>query len=403
MTVPRRGRRDGAGLEGAGREAAGLGGGLDLDAAALDRTLEAAVARGAVPGVVAGITSRRGLVYRRACGTGGGTSLRFDTAFRVASMTKLVTTVAVLRLFEQGRFGLDDPFAEHVPDFRQPGVLESFDAATGAYTVREAARAITVRDLLAHVAGFGYWFLERELLAANAVDYSTAPFLMHDPGARFTYGIGTDVLGRIVEPASGVPLGRFVAESVAAPLGMRATAWDPPGDPDSLAALSKRGENGLVAVPKESEGEPPFGGHGLYSTAADYLALLRMFLNGGVTDSGERLLSTASVRAAVSNELGALFAVRQTTVYPPRTLDFAFLDGTQKFGFNVMIETRNRPARRPAGSYGWAGIFNTFFWVDEAAGLAAVLLMQLSPFCDPGCLETLAAFEHAVYSSTAIR
>ncbi len=377
-----------------GREAAAF------DAAALDRALDAAVARGAVPGLVAGITTRQGLVYRRVCGAAGAEPLRFDTVFRIASMTKLVTTVAVLRLLEEGRFGLDDALGRHVRDFDQPGVLEAFDAETGEYRVREAARAVTVRDLLTHVSGFGYWFLEPELLRAakGVVDYFTAPFLMHDPGERFTYGISTDILGRIVEPASGLPLERFVVESVAAPLGMRATGWEPPADAGALAALSKRGEAGVVAVAKEAAGEAPHAGGGMYSTAEDYLALLRMFLNEGVADSGERLLRAASVRAASSNQLGALFAVEQTTAYPPRTLDFAFLDGTQKFGFNVMVETRSRAARRPAGSYGWAGIFNTYFWVDAAAGFAAVLLMQLSPFCDPGCLGALADFERAVYA-----
>lgn len=373
-----------------------------FDFSAVDEALAAAVEAGRVPGLVAAVTDRRGVVYRRALGlaaTATGEPMRIDTVFRVASMTKLVTTVAILMLHEQGEFELDDPFAMHVPGFEQPGVLASFDAATGAYAVRDAARPVTIRDLLTHTSGYGYWFLEPELLRVSngAIEHFEAPFLMHDPGERFTYGIGADVLGRLVEPLSGMPLGRFVAERIAVPLGMRATGWQPPSDPRRLAALHKRSGSTFAHGERETRGDDPHGGGGLYTTADDYLALLRLLLNHGAVGGGGRLLDQASIAEIGTNQIGPLCAEKQTAAYRQRSLDFAFLDGTQKFGFNVLVETRNRSTGRPAGSYGWGGIFNTYYWVDPEAGFAALLLMQLSPFCDPGCMDAYRAFERAVY------
>lgn len=383
-----------------GARPARIAGGLDT--ASLDAALDAGVAGGRVPGLVAAITDSRGIVYERAVGmaaASSGRAMRFDTVFRVASMTKLLTSVAVMMLHEEGRFGLDDEFVRHVAAFRQPDVLAWFDEETGEYGLREAARAVTVRDLLTHVSGFGYWFLAPELLRAygGAVEHFSAPFLMHDPGERFTYGISTDVLGQIVEPTSGRRLDEFVAARVADPLGMAATGWRLPDDPSRLAALHRRRDGRLAEAPMEAAAEAPHGGGGMYSTAEDYLRLLRMLLNDGLADGGRGLLRPESVHEMTSNQIGALFARPQTTAYPERSLDFAFLDGTQKFGFNVSIETRPAADGRPAGSAGWAGIFNTYYWLDREAGLAAVLLMQLSPFCDPACLETYRAFARALY------
>jgi CubicO group peptidase (beta-lactamase class C family) len=130
--------------------------------------------------------------------------------------------------------------------------------------------------------------------------------------------------------------------------------------------------------------------------------LLRVLLNGGQAN-GRQLLSADSIRELARNQIGELPAVRQTTAAPERTADFAFMDGTQKFGFNVLVETRDRPSGRSAGSYGWAGIFNTYFWVDPAAELAGVVCMQVSPFCAPVCLAVREAFEGALYRQLGLK
>lgn len=364
--------------------------------------LERAVGEGDVPGAVALVTDRRGVVYETAAGLASASRaepMSTDTVFRIASMTKPITSVAVLMLREDGKLDLDDALARHVEGFEQPPVLVSFDEATGDRAVRPASRAITIQDLLTHTSGFGYWFLNREILIASEgrIEYFDAPFLMHEPGERFSYGISTDVVGLVVEPLSGLPLDRFFEERITGPLGMRDTRFEPPSTPGRLSGVHKRQDGRLVDGPSELRGERPRGGGALYSTARDYAALIRMLLNEGRADDGTRLLSPESVTLMTTNRIGSLFAPLQRTAFPERTLDFAFLDGSHKFGFNLMIETRDRPGGRSAGSWAWAGIFNTYFWGDPRAGIGAVLLMQMSPFCDPACLRLAADFESAVY------
>lgn len=369
---------------------------------AIDEALERAAAERRVPGAVAVVTDRRGVLHEAACGlaaTREQRPMRLDTVFRIASMTKPLTAVAVLMLAEEGKLSLDDPLARHLPGYEQPGVLESFDADSGWYTVRPAKREVTIRDLLAHTSGYGYWFLDRELFieAQGRIEYFNAPFLMHDPGERFSYGIGTDVLGQIIEPLSGLPLARFFAERITGPLGMTDTGFEVPADPARLAAMHVFRDGRFEDPGAEIRSEAPRGGGGLFSTARDYAAFVRMLLNGGVSDRGERLLRAESVAAMTSNQIGELRTGTPRTAYPPRTFDFTFLDGTQQFGFNLAIETRARPGRRAPGSWGWAGIFNTYFWGDPATGIGVVLMMQGSPFCEPRCLDVLDAVEAAVY------
>jgi len=373
----------------------------------LDRVLRAAVLSGAVPGVVAAATDRRDLVYLGAFGSAAldqRRALRTDSVFRIASMTKLVTAIAVLQLVEQGRVDLDAPFKRFYPEFRQPPVLRAFDSVTREYDAEPAGRDITVRELLTHTAGYGTWFLNAELRALMGAEpeYYNPPFLMHAPGTRFQYGISSDVLGQLVRPLSGLTLADFFAHRILGPLGMHETAFTLPVDADRLVNVHAHTAAGFVPLPNEIVPEAPRGGSGLYGTAEDYLALLRMLLNGGQAD-GRQILSADSVREIVRNQIGALPAVRQTTAAPERTADFAFLDGTQKFGFNVLVETRDRPSGRAVGSYGWAGIFNTYFWVDPAAELAAVVCMQMSPFCAPACLGVSEAFEAALYRQLGLR
>ncbi len=378
---------------------------MSLPGSDIERAFDGALAQGAVPGAVAAVTDAGGTVFEAAFGAACASDaapMQVDSLFRIASMTKLVTSVAVLILHDEGRVDLDAPLAEYVPGYAQPEVLASFDAGTGRYATRPARSAITVRELLTHTSGYGYWFLDAPLLSASgaAPDLFNPPFLMHEPGERFAYGTSTDVLGRIVEPVTGAALDAFFAERVFEPLGMADTGFRLPEDPERLVPVHYRVPGGFAHEPNEPAGIAPRGGGGLYSSAHDYLCLLRMLLNGG-SSGGERILSARAARMLTTNQIGELFAQRQTTAYPERTNDFLFMDGTQKFGFGVMIETRDRPGGRAAGAYGWGGILNTYFWSDPEAGLAAVLMAQLKPFCDPACIALYEAFEHAVYHELA--
>jgi methyl acetate hydrolase len=367
----------------------------------LDRVLRDAVSAGKIPGVVAAVTDRSGTIYAGAFGSAapeGRRALQPDSVFRIASMTKLVTSIAVLQLQEQGRVELDAPFKRFFSGFRQPPVLRRFDPRTLKYEAVPAGRDITVRELLTHTSGFGAWFLNPELRALMKAtpEYYNPSFLMYAPGDRFQYGISTDVLGQLVEPLSGLSLETFFAARIFGPLGMTDTSYHLPADPGRLVAVHTATANGFTALPNETVAEAPRGGGGLYGTAEDYLALLRMLLNGGLA-AERRLLTADSVRELGADQIGPLRAIRQTTAAPERTADFMFMDGTQKFGFGVLVETRDRPTGRAAGSYGWAGIFNTYFWVDPVAELAAVVYMQMRPFCASACLAVCEAFESALY------
>jgi CubicO group peptidase (beta-lactamase class C family) len=380
---------------------------LHVSESEIDRVLRAATAVGTVPGVVAAATDRQRVIYRGASGfadTGARRALRPDSVFRIASMTKLVTSIAVLQLRDLGLVDLDTPFARYYREFRQPPVLRSFDSVTREYQASPAGSEITVRQLLTHTSGFGYWFLNPELraLMGSEPEHYNPPFLLYEPGSAFQYGISIDVLGQLVAPMSGLTLPELFARRLFEPLGMIDTGFDVPVEADRLVALHAVADGGFAVTPNERHGEAPRGGGGLYSTAEDYLALLRMLLNDGRVGA-RALLARDTVRELASNQIGALAAPRQMTAAPERTADFAFMDGTQKFGFGVLLETRERPDGRAAGSYGWAGILNTYFWVDPAAEVAAVICMQMSPFCAPACLDLCASFERALYRHLGLR
>jgi methyl acetate hydrolase len=330
--------------------------------------------------------------------------MHVDSVFRIASMTKLVTSLAVLMLQEEHGVDLDAPFSQYFPEFRQPQVLESFNRASVGYATHPALTPITVRQLLTHTSGFGYWFLSHELRALMAAEpeYYNPPFLLHEPGACFSYGTSADVLGQMVAPLSGLRLEDYFAQRILGPLGMRDTGYGLPADATRLVALHIRSAGGFTELPNEKVAEPPRGGSGLYSTARDYLQLLRMLLNNGRMGSA-RLLSAASVSELTRNQVGGLAVKRQRSAATQVTDDFVFMDGTQKFGLGVLIETRDRSSGRAAGSYGWAGLYNTYFWVDPRASLACVVLTQTRPFCARQSIAICDEIETCVYEAFAAR
>lgn len=375
----------------------------DLDCRALDGVLNGAVEAGQVPGVVAAVTDRAGTVYEAAAGlarTSVPRAMTVDGVFRIASMTKVVTSLAVMMLHDEARIALDAPLASCLAAHEQPDVLDSFDAATRAVATRKCAQAVTIRQLLTHTSGYGYWFLDAALraVAGNRPDPLHPPFLVRPPGEKFGYGVSTDILGQIVEPISGRPLKDFFAERIFGPLDMHTTGFELPADPDRLVTAHHRVGGTFRERANERAGNPPRGGGGLYSTASDWLKLLRLFLDGGRA-GGESLIERATIEAMSVNQIGDLVAERRASIEPGYSNDFLFLDGEQRFGFGFAIETRGRPGGRGAGSYGWGGIWNTYFWVDPRAGLAAVVLMQLSPFADPACIDVCQRFERALYGA----
>jgi methyl acetate hydrolase len=383
----------------------------------VDEVLRAAIGRNDVPGVVAMAATREGAFYQGAFGRRAlpvGAPMTADTVFWIASMTKAITSTAAMQLVEQGKLALDKPIAEVLPELAAPQVLEGFDPA-GAPRLRPAKRPITLRHLITHTSGFVYdiWnpdigrYMEQRgtpgiISCQNAALNLPLAF---DPGGQWDYGIGIDWAGKAVERVSGQRLGAYLAEHLFGPVGMTDTGFKlTPDRRAHLAGMHARGENGtLAAIPFEIPQEPEFemGGGGLYGTAADYLAFQRLFLNQGRAD-GRQVLKPETVALMARNAIGDLDVRLLKTASPAYSQDAEFFPGmVKKWGLGFMISTAAVPGGRRADALCWAGLGNTYFWIDPAQGVAGVILMQLIPFADPKALALLDDFEKAIYAGMA--
>jgi CubicO group peptidase (beta-lactamase class C family) len=379
--------------------------------AAIDTYLTSVVRDTRIPGVVALVVDADRVVYTGAFGmqdVAAGVPMNADSIFRIASMTKPVTSVAVMMLVQEGDIGLDDSVSQYLPAFEDKPVIASFNATDKSYTVRPAAGPITVRHLLTHTSGLGYAFSSHTLaaLAGNSgpgASVTELP-LLHDPGTRWTYGESTRVLGALVEEVSGQPLDDFMAERIFAPLGMRDTFYTVPAPKAArVVTVHRTTTDGLVEAPNPAEiTAPVYGDGGLHSTAADYAKFIQLFLNDGRAPNGMRLLSEATVALMGENHIGAIFVEQQPGALPALSEPFPVGAGRDKFGlgFQITGPHSDKLARSP-GSMSWAGIFNTEFWIDPARGVGGVLLMQYLPFYDAAAIATLQGFERHVYEGLA--
>jgi CubicO group peptidase (beta-lactamase class C family) len=377
--------------------------------AALDASLRAAVERKDVPGVVALVTNRERVLYQGAFGVADvatGRPLAADALFRIASMTKAITSVALMQLVEQGRLGLDDPAGKYLPELVGLQVFESFDAATGAYTLRPASRPATVRHFLTHTSGLAYPFTSaiwRDFRPRAGETYPFGGPLLFDPGERWHYSTSTDVVGALVEAVSGQTLEDYFRQHIFSPLGMDDTSYTVPEakGPRLVAQQQRAGErmDGPIVLQSPQPGlavAAPIGGGGLASTASDYGRFVRMFLNGGTLD-GARVLEAGTVALMGENHIGAVSVPAQESTLP-RSADFTFIaDGRDKWGLGFLITADQVPGKRSPGSLSWGGINNTFFWIDPARGIAGVIMMQYLPFADAKALAVHDTFERGAY------
>ena len=378
----------------------------------IDEVLQAAVAAGEVPGVVAAAATADGTFFQIAHGRRAlpdGAPMSLDTVFRIASMTKAITATAAMQMVEQGKLALDAPAGEVVPGLAAPQVLEGFDAA-GKPRLRPARGPITLRHLLTHTAGFGYDTWNADLHAyAKACDIPPARTgklaalgmpLTFDPGTAWQYGINIEWAGRMVEAASGLDLETYLRRHICEPLGMPDTSYLVRPDMEArLATVHARHDGALVPLRVESNPVREFypGGGGLHSTAGDYLRFLRMLLGGGTLD-GVRVLAPETVALMGQNHMGAVEVQPMRTTTPAASNDFeAFPGMVKKWGLSFMINTQPVPGGRAAGSLAWAGLNNTYYWLDPHAGVAGGLMTQVLPFGDPTVLRLLEAFETGVY------
>ncbi len=333
-----------------------------------------------VPGVVALITTPDEVIYR------GAASVDAGAPFAIMSMTKPVTSVAIMMLQEQGRLNIDEPASRYLEKLRGHKVLVDPDLT--AKTWREVAQEqeFTLRQLLNHTAGFGYKFCNDILYGLDPESELSFP-LLHQPGTRWVYGVSTLVLGNIIEQVTGQSLGEALDALIFQPLGMTETSYalrDNQVHPHGW-------ENGQWQAGSLYP-EMPYGDGGLISTAEDYGKFLRCLLNGG-----NPILREDSLAEMTRNQIGDLFVQTQAAANPRFAHPFPTGSGVDKWGLGFQIHTAPEPGMRSAGSYSWCGLLNTYFWVDPTAQIAGVVMMQLLPLYEPRCLDTLNGFERLLY------
>ncbi len=371
-----------------------------------------------IPGVVAMAANGNEVIYQGAFGKrdlskddAKDNSMTTDSVFWIASMTKAITTAAGMQLVEQGKLSLDDPIGKILPDLAAPQVLEGFDAK-GEPKLRAARKPITLRQLMTHTAGFAYDMWNGDMAACLAKtgipgittcqNAALKTPLASDPGTRWEYGTNIDFVGKAVEAVSGKKLDAYLRDHMFVPLGMSDTAFKI-GDAQRkrLVGMHARGADGaLASIPFELEQNPEFhmGGGGLYGTAGDYIKFTQMILNKG-KGNGNQVLKPETVALMGQNHIGDLTMGKMTTVAPMYTNDVdLYPDMVKKWGLSFLINTAKTPEGRSAGSLAWAGLANTYFWIDPARNVAGVILMQVLPFADGKCLEAFAGLELGVYA-----
>ena len=385
----------------------------------IDQVLQQAVEEKKLPGVVAMVSVADHVTYQGASGKSDTTKnipMTLDSIFRIASMTKPITSVAVMQLVESGGVKLDESVVTYLPELSQVQVLEEFDVSAGKAKLRPPKTTPTVRQLLSHTSGFAYDFLDAKLhdyVASGAVPsagqgddaFLKAP-LVSDPGSRWEYGISTDLLGRLVEKVSGQTLERYFREHIFQPLGMTDTFFDVPLEKQvRVVALHMRQPDGsLVEAPPQPFQPVRFysGGGGLYSTAKDYLRFERMLLDGGRLD-GKRVLQSETVAQMTRNQIGELTLVEMKSLAPQLAKNPIRVPGSMdKFGLGLAINTKPVEGGRSAGSLAWGGIYNTSFWIDPSRKTCAVIMMQILPFGDDAVYSTVELFERAVYANSSV-
>ena len=370
----------------------------------IDALLQEAVRQGTVPGVVAIVTNKDRVLYHGAFGlmdTGKRKPMQKDSIFRIASMTKPVTSVAIMMLKEQGKLGLDDPVSKYLPAFQNREVISSFNPADATYKTKKAANEVLIRHLLTNTSGLAYAFSNdtvNRLQQKTQVEAEDLP-LLYEPGTRWTYSGSTRVLGLVIEKITGGGLEKFFEQRIFRPLELEDTAYSVPAAKAGRTVTIQQREKGkLMELPNPERLEGPARGDGgLFSTASDYAKFLQMFLNDGQW-RGATLVHKESIEAMTRNQIGNVIVDTQQTTNPLRSLNFPFGAGQDKFGFGFQITASNKdnPNLRSPGSYTWAGINNTHFWVDPKRQIAAVILMQILPFYDDGCMKVYRDFEAAI-------
>jgi methyl acetate hydrolase len=376
---------------------------------ALDTFLAGQVTRGVVPGVVVHVVSREGVLYSGAFGkqdAGRNVPLATDSIFRIASMTKAVTSVAAMMMIEQGKMKLDDDVSQYLPAFKSMQVLTSYDAKAGTYDTRPSTRPITIRQLLTHTSGIGYSWSDPGLALVqqktNKGGETDLP-LVHEPGEKWTYGASTKVLGDLVEKFSGERIDAFTDTHIAKPLGMSDTFYEVPAakygrvvttnNKDAAGTITEAANPARLPVSLRADG-------GLFSTGPDYGKFLQMLLNGGRLGNA-RILKSSTVADMLKPHTNGVRVRLQPVANAGLSKPYPLGANEDMWGLGFQLADPKKAdsnMRRP-GSGSWAGIFNTFFWIDPKAEIGVMVMMQMLPFYDADAIATLQGVEQRVYQN----
>ena len=370
------------------------------------------VRRNAVPAAAMMVAGPHSTLYRGAFGRRDGKSripVTTQSIFAIASMTKAITAVATMQLVERGKLELDAPAEKYLPELENLQVLDGW-AADGSPKLRAAASPVLLKQLLTHTSGFAYdtWDAEQlrysEYLEKSKTPKTRTGVLSFDPGTQWRYGTSMDWAGRIVEAVSGETLEDYFQHEILQPLSMRDTSFNVPAAKfPRRVSVYLRGTDGQLK--EQARKQPPpaksfNGGGGLYSTPEDYIRFMQMILRRGSAPDGKKILRAETVDTMIVNHAGDLSAGKLKSVRPAYSADMDVHPGhTDGFGYGFLINGEPHERGRLAGSLAWAGIDNTFFWIDPKRMLCATVMMQFLPFCDPAAIGVLQDFEHAVYAA----
>ena len=375
----------------------------------IDEVLRAGIERRKIPAAVAMVANRNRVIYSGAFGKldANGTPVALDSIFAIASMTKAVTSVAAMQLVEQGKVKLNEPVAKYLPQLAKVEVLDGFDAA-GKPVLRPARTSITLKHLLTHTSGFCYDTWDEQMFRYSSqpggAPAAAAGPLMFEPGTRWQYGQGVDWAGRLVEKISGMTLEEYFQAKILKPLGMADTSYilAPAKFPRMAGSWNRDAGPELEAAPRVQPAPPRSfnGGGGLYSTVGDYVRFTQMILRKGRGGNKEVILKSKTVASMEVNQIGSATAGKMRSFRPKLSSDVDIQPGaTEKWGLGFLINPTPYSGGRAAGSLAWAGILNTFFWIDPKRDVCATLMMQFLPFVDKEATGLLSDFEHSVYAN----
>ena len=376
----------------------------------ISELLKRATDAGDVPGVAVSVATPDGVAFEGAAGVrdfATGAAMTPDTIVRIASMTKAVTGACAMQMVEQGKLELDSPIGQLLPELGAAKVLEGYDA-DGKPRLRDPKRPITLRHLLTHTSGHTYdtWNATNgEYRARSGMPHPRSGLraslsipLLFDPGDKWEYSISIDWAGLAVEQASGLKLADYMQRNLFDPLGMHDTGFRlNDGQRRRLASVYLRNAEGLTPFTRDPPANPEFdaGGGGLFSTVQDYTKFGQMILNKG-RFNGAQVLKPATVELMSQNAMGDINVRTLPAVVPTLTNTVDFIDG-MKWGLTFLINPKPLATGRSAGSLAWAGLMNSYYWIDPVKKVTGVYATQILPFCDVKSLKLFQDFEAAVY------